>query len=218
MRGLSALLFLSLLAAPAMAADNTITGPRPERPPAQVKPENENPETKPAAMAPDAASQDHAKRLAKLFGELKRERNEHAADRIAKQIWQQWLDSGSATVDLLMQWSNDAIQAKKYPAALDFLDQIIALDPKYAEGWNRRATVHYMMGDYTMSMADIDRTLQLEPRHFGALAGMAEILKDTGRKELALRAYEQVLQVYPMMRSAQSAVESLTQDLAGQDI
>jgi tetratricopeptide (TPR) repeat protein len=213
MRGLSALLFLSLLATPAMAADSTITGPTPERPPAQAQPE-----TKPAATVPDAASQDPAKRLDKLFGELKRERNEHAADRIAKRIWQQWLDSGSATVDLLMQWSNDAVQAKKYPAALDFLDQIIALDPKYAEGWNRRATVHYMMGDYTMSMADIDKTLQLEPRHFGALAGMAEILKDTGRKKLALRAYEQVLQVDPMMRSAQSAVESLTQDLAGQDI
>jgi tetratricopeptide (TPR) repeat protein len=75
-----------------------------------------------------------------------------------------------------------------------------------------------MMGDYTMSMADIDRTLQLEPRHFGALAGMAAILKDTGRKELALKAYERVLQVYPMLRSAQSAVETLTQDLAGQDI
>ncbi|MDN5925953.1 MAG: hypothetical protein L0I29_02610 [Hyphomicrobiales bacterium] len=160
----------------------------------------------------------HVKRLDKLFAELKRERNEHAADRISRQILQLWLDSGSATVDLLMQWVNDAIQAKKYPVALDFLDQIIVLDPSYAEGWNHRATVHYMMGDYTMSMADIDRTLQLEPRHFGALAGMAEILKDTGRKELALKAYEQVLQVYPMLRSAQGAVETLTQDLAGQNI
>jgi len=213
MRSLFALLLLSLLAASAMAADNTITGPTPERPPAR-----QQPETKSAATVPDATPADPAARLDKLFGELKRERNEHAADRIAQQIWQQWLDSGSATVDLLMQWSNDAIQAKKYPVALDFLDQIIALDPKYPEGWNRRATVHYMMGDYAMSMADIDKTLQLEPRHFGALAGMAEILKDTGRKKLALRAYEQVLQIYPMMRTAQSAVESLTQDLAGQDI
>jgi tetratricopeptide (TPR) repeat protein len=211
MRGLFVLLSLTLFAAPAVAADNAVTGPTPS---AKQLP------TTPAA-APKAGNpleSAHAKRLDKLFSELKRERNEHVADRISRQIWQQWLDSGSATVDLLMQWANDAIQTKKYPVALDFLDQIIALDPSYAEGWNRRATVHYMMGDYTMSMADIDKTLQLEPRHFGALAGMAEILKDTGRKELALKAYERALQVYPMMRSAQSAVETLTQDLAGQDI
>ncbi len=118
----------------------------------------------------------------------------------------------------MMQWSNDAIQAKKFPVALDFLDQIIALDPGYAEGWNRRATVHFMMGDYTMSMADIDKTLQLEPRHFGAMAGMAEILKSTGHKKMALKAYERVLTIYPMMRSAQSAVESLTEELAGEGI
>jgi tetratricopeptide (TPR) repeat protein len=213
MRGPSAFILLFLLAAPAAAADNTVTGPAPAAgPPAKELPEAQS------ATAAGTPAAEHAKRLDKLFGDLKRERNERAADRIAQQIWRQWLDSGSATVDLLMQWSNDAIQAKKYPVALDFLDQIIALDPSYAEGWNRRATVHYVMGDYTMSMADIDKTLQLEPRHFGALAGMAEILKDTGRKKLALRAYEQVLQVYPMMRSAQSAVESLSQDLAGQDI
>jgi tetratricopeptide (TPR) repeat protein len=214
MRGLFALLFLSLLASTAAAADNTVTGPAP----ALDAPAKQSSEAKPAAIAVEPLAAVHARRLSKLFGELKREGNEHAADRIAQQIWGVWLDSGSATVDLLMQWTNDAIKAKKYPAALDFLDQIIALDPSYAEGWNRRATVHYMMGDYAMSMADIDKTLQLEPRHFGALAGMAEILKDTGRKKLALRAYEQVLQLYPMLRSAQSAVESLTQDLAGQDI
>ena len=212
MRGLFVLLVLSLFAAPVAAADNTITGPSPATPNAAESPDGKAPTPSPS---PQLA---HAQRLDQLFAELKRERNDHAADRIARQIWQEWLDSGSATVDLLMQWSNDAIQAKKYPVALDFLDQIIALDPGYAEGWNRRATVHYMMGDYTMSMADIDKTLQLEPRHFGAIAGMAEILKDTGRKKLALRAYERVLQLYPMMRSAQSAVEALTQEMAGEDI
>jgi tetratricopeptide (TPR) repeat protein len=198
--------------APAVAADDTVTGPVPSAKALPVVPA-----ATPGAAA-DPLESAHAKRLDKLFAELKREHNEQAADRISQHILQVWLDSGSATVDLLMQWANDAIQAKKYPVALDFLDQIIALDPSYAEGWNHRATVHYMMGDYTMSMADIDKTLQLEPRHFGALAGMAEILKGTGRKELALKAYERVLQVYPMLRSAQSAVETLTQDLAGQEI
>jgi tetratricopeptide (TPR) repeat protein len=215
MRGLFALLSLSLLATPVAAADNMITGPAPATPPpAEASPQSKAPAQQPA-LTPEAA---HAQRLDKLFSDLKRERNDHAAERIAQQIWQEWAESGSATVDLLMQWSNDAIQAKKYPVALDFLDQVIALDPGYAEGWNHRATVHYMMGDYTMSMADIDKTLQLEPRHFGAIAGMAEILKETGRKKLALQAYERVLQLYPMLRSAQSAVEALTQEMAGEDI
>ena len=170
-----------------------------------------------APDAPPLATTKQA-RLDQLFSDLKRERNEKAAERIAGNIWSEWFQSGSASIDLMMQWSQKAIENQKFDVALDFLDQVIALDPNYAEGWNRRATVHYLMGDYAMSMADIDKTLQLEPRHFGALAGMAEILKDTGRKKLALRAYEQVLKLYPMMRPAQSAVESLTQDLAGQDI
>src|SRR5690606_1623654 len=127
-----------------------------------------------------------AERLDRLFGELKRERNEKAADRIVASIWREWLNSGSATIDLMTKWSNDAVAAKRYAAALDFLDQVIALQPDYAEGWNRRATVHFLMGDYARSMADIRRTLQLEPRHFGALSGMAQILEATGRNALAL--------------------------------
>jgi tetratricopeptide (TPR) repeat protein len=157
-------------------------------------------------------------RLGELFADLKRERNEKAAERIAGRIWQEWFKSGSATVDLMMQWSSDAVEAKKYDVALDFLDQVIVLSPTYAEGWNRRATVHFMMQNYGKSMADIERTLELEPRHFGALSGMAQIMKNTGRKELALQAYQRVLEIYPMMRSAQSEVATLSEELAGEGI
>ena len=76
---------------------------------------------------------------------------------------------------------------QKFDVALDFLDQIVTLSPDYAEGWNRRATVHFMMQNYGKSMSDIDHTLQLEPRHFGALSGMAQIMKNTGRKEIGAR-------------------------------
>jgi tetratricopeptide (TPR) repeat protein len=157
-------------------------------------------------------------RLDELFAALKRERNEKAAERIAGRIWQEWFKSGSATIDLMMQWSSDAVEAKKYDVALDFLDQVIMLSPNYAEGWNRRATVHFMMQNYGKSMADIERTLELEPRHFGALSGMAQIMKNTGRKELALQAYQRVLEIYPMMRSAQSEVATLSEELAGEGI
>ena len=77
--------------------------------------------------------------------------------------------------------SNDAVAKEQYNVALDFLDQIVTLKPHYAEGWNRRATLHYTMLNYNKSMADIQKVLELEPRHFGALSGMATILERRGR-------------------------------------
>ncbi len=156
--------------------------------------------------------------LDQLFADLRRESKEYAAKRIADRIWTRWRDSGSASIDVMMQWADDAAKAEKWAVALDFLDRVTVLAPDFAEGWNRRATVHFMMKNYRKSMADIERTLRLEPRHFGALAGMAQILKDTGRKQLALDAYERVLQIYPMMRSAQAEVVTLSDELAGQGI
>jgi tetratricopeptide (TPR) repeat protein len=184
---------LSLAAAPAIAAEAT------------------PPPAKPAAATPE-------NRLDTLFGELKRERNERAAERIAARIQEEWNRSGSASIDLMMQWSHKAMQEEKFDIALDFLDQVITLQPSYAEGWNRRATVHFMMRSFGKSMADIDRTLQLEPRHFGALAGLAQIMKERDSKELALDAYQRVLDIYPMLRSAQNEVATLSEELAGEGI
>lgn len=171
-----------------------------------------------SATEPAPLAEVETSRLDTLFFDLKRERNEKAAERIAQRIWEEWMKSGSATVDLLLQWSSEATRKQDFAVALDFLDQIVTLEPGYAEGWNRRATVHYMMDSYSKAMADIERTLNLEPRHFGALSGMGAILKATGRKELALRAYERVLAIYPMMRNAQNEVVTLTEDLAGEGI
>lgn len=157
-------------------------------------------------------------RLDTLFGNLKRERNERAAGRIASQIQDQWNESGSASIDLMMQWAQQAMETQKFDVALDFLDQVTTLAPTYAEGWNRRATVHFMMHDFRKSMADIDRTLRLEPRHFGALSGMAQIMTVRGSKELALDAWQRVLAIYPMMRNAQDQVGTLSEELAGEPI
>ncbi|MEP9372838.1 hypothetical protein [Mesorhizobium sp. KR1-2] len=157
-------------------------------------------------------------RLDSLFTELKRERNEKAAERVAARIQEQWEKSGSASIDLMMQWSKKAMEAEKFDVALDFLDQVVTLAPDYAEGWDRRATVHFLMGNYGKSMSDIEHVLVLEPRHFGALAGMAEIMEKTGRKQLALEAWQRVLDVYPMLRSAQDKVATLSEELAGEAI
>ena len=170
----------------------------------------------PPAKPPVAVTREA--RLDQLFADLKRERNEKAAERIAGRIWGEWFQSGSASIDLMMQWSQKAMDDQKFDVALDFLDQVVILQPKYAEGWNRRATVHYMMKNFGKSMSDIDQTLQLEPRHFGALSGLAQIMAATGHKQSALEAWQKVLAIYPMMRSAQDQVAALSEELAGEGI
>ncbi|MDX8519139.1 tetratricopeptide repeat protein [Mesorhizobium dulcispinae] len=157
-------------------------------------------------------------RLDQLFADLKRERNEKAAERIAGRIWNEWNQSGSASIDLMMHWAQKATEDQKFDVALDFLDQVVTLQPDYAEGWNRRATVHFLMKNYGKSMSDIDHTLHLEPRHFGALSGLAQIMAETGHKQSALEAWQKVLAIYPMMRSAQDQVSALSEELAGEGI
>jgi tetratricopeptide (TPR) repeat protein len=165
----------------------------------------------PATAQADASLDD-------LFVRLKKERTASAAERIADDIQARWLDSGSATIDLMVGWSEQALHDKKFDVALDFLDQVTVLAPAYAEGWNRRAIAHFLQGDQAKAMTDIEKVLQLEPRHFGALAGLANILRARGHDEMALRAYEQVLALYPGNREAQDAVTDLTEQLTGDRI
>jgi tetratricopeptide (TPR) repeat protein len=153
--------------------------------------------------------------LDQLFSQLKRERDPDKASGIANEIRMEWNDSGSATVNLLMQWADKAIEEKRNPAALDFLDEAIALKPAYAESWNRRATLNFVLGNYRKSMADIEQVLKIEPRHFGALSGMAAILATTGNDQITLKAWERVLDVYPADRTAQEQVSTLSEKLAG---
>lgn len=158
----------------------------------------------------------HVEALDALFQSLKRQGNVAEAEKIAAKISAELARSGSANIDLMMTWAADAAKNKKFGVALDFLDQVILLRPDFAEAYNRRATVHFAMQNYAKSMTDIERTVELEPRHFGALAGMAQIMTSTGRKDMALRAYERVLGVYPAWRQAQDEVGRLADELAGE--
>jgi tetratricopeptide (TPR) repeat protein len=194
-------LFLAVFpACAAFGADGVVTGP-----------ENQKTETPQPALT-------RAQRLDALFADLKKAKSQAVAEGVAGRIWEQWNNSQSASINLLMQWSQDAMDRQKFPVALDFLDQVVVLKPDYAEGWNRRATLHFMMNNYSKSMADIEKTLQLEPRHFGALAGMGHIFLALERKELALRAYERALDVYPMMRAVQKQVGEIADALSGSQL
>lgn len=150
-----------------------------------------------------------------LLDKLRRERKATGANAVATRVMARWNDSGSATVNLLIKWADDAAKEKKNAAALDFLDQAVVLAPESVAPLNRRATLHFTMGQYRKSMSDINRVLALEPRHFGALAGMAAILAESGRDQMALAAWERYLAVYPADRQAQDAVSTLSEKLAG---
>lgn len=153
--------------------------------------------------------------LDRMFAELKKASNPRYAKTIADGIWAQWFRSGSASIDLLLHWSNEAVQRNDFHIALDLLDQIVTKKPDFSEGWNRRATLHFMMNNHAKSMVDINRVLELEPRHFGALSGMALILEQAGHKQAALEAWQRTLDVYPAMENAQDALIRLEDELAG---
>ena len=104
---------------------------------------------------------------------------------------------------------------KDFSKAQDLLDHVIVIAPDYAEGWNRRATLYYTIDDFGKSLADIETTLALEPRHFGALSGLAAIMQRIGREEEALEAWYKVLEIYPANKQAQEAVIQLEEALAG---
>ena len=98
------------------------------------------------------------------------------------------------------------------------LDHIVILAPEFAEGWNKRATVHFLNKDYGKSIADIRHTLALQPRHFGALAGLGLILRDLEEHEQALEAFKAALAVNPHLESAQKMASELEEQLGGDPI
>ncbi len=156
------------------------------------------------------------KSVDELLSELRRERDPQAARQIANTAMATWSDSPSPTINLLMQWSAKAAAEKRNAAALDFIDQAITLKPDFVGAWNQRATLHFSMGNYQKSVSDIEKVLDLEPRHFGAIAGLAGILTERGSKDGALKAWERYLEIFPADREAQEIVSKLSEELAGQ--
>jgi tetratricopeptide (TPR) repeat protein len=156
--------------------------------------------------------------LDELFSRLKLEADAQKARFIERAIWNRWTQSGSETIDLLMNWSATAMKEKKWSAAFDLLDQVVVLAPHYAEGWNRRATLYFLRAQYGRSIHDIEQVLKLETRHFGAMAGLGNILQKLDNDKRALVMWKNVLEVYPANKNAQKSVKLLEEKLSGQGI
>jgi len=155
----------------------------------------------------------NAPSLPALFDKLADATDPSEANRIEGQIWQQWLvapDDASAT---LMSQIVQAMEGADLKVALRINDELVESYPEFAEGWNKRATLYYLLGDSAKSVADIRQTIALEPRHFGAIAGLGLIFLRDENFEAALEAFEQVLNISPESINAQRSVARVRQEL-----
>ena len=165
---------------------------------------------------PGSVLQGENARLDALFAELQKP-DLADPDRVTREIWIQWSKSGSPAMDLLLGRGQRALAAGALEQAIAQFSTVIDHDPAFAEAWNARATAYYQTGDLGPSVADIAHVLQLNPRHFGALAGLAMIFEQLGRPEKALEVYRAALAVNPHMPDVVDAVKRL-ESAGGQDL
>jgi tetratricopeptide (TPR) repeat protein len=140
-----------------------------------------------------------AERLDMLFDRLAQASSQMEASEIAAAIWQAWTEPDDPELSELMAIAGERMAMGAFEPALAMLDDIVARWPDYAEGWNRRATLYFIIGDDEASLADIAETLAREPRHFGALSGRAMIEMRQGRTDAARQTMIEALEIYPFM-------------------
>jgi hypothetical protein len=153
-----------------------------------------------------------------LFDRLRTAKTEDEAKVDNLMIEAEFLQSGSDTIDLLMYRAMNAVQNQDVALAMDLLDTIIALKPDYAEGWNKRATLYFMKRDYGKAISDVEMVLRLQPRHYPALIGLAQMLAELGDKKHALAALKQVHLIYPLNAGVTKEIEELQSALGGRDL
>ena len=153
-----------------------------------------------AAPAEDAGAQ-----LDALFAELA-EPGRDDWERVEGEINRIWSRSGSPAMDLLLRRGNEALEAEDYVAALEHLAALTDHAPDFAEGWNARATTFYLMGEYSLAIADVQNVLALNPRHFGALSGLGFMFEAMDEPELALDALRAVQALNPNRPNINEAV------------
>jgi tetratricopeptide (TPR) repeat protein len=135
-----------------------------------------------------------------LFTELKASPNQAHAQKIENQIWEAWLKSGDSTVDEMLRSAIRMRIEYDFDGSIDMLNKIIALKPNFPEVWNQRAVAYFNKQDYEQSLIDVAKTLELEPRHFGAMAARAVIRLYQGKPALARQNIIEALKVHPYLK------------------
>jgi tetratricopeptide (TPR) repeat protein len=156
--------------------------------------------------------------LETLFDQLKHAGSADEAKPIEEKIGGFFLQSGSASVDLLMARGQAALQAGDKDTAKKLLEAITDVAPNYAEGWHMRANLQRLLKDDSAAMVSLGRVILLNPRQFAALFELGNMLEDYGNKAGALKLYRRALELDPQMDGAKKHIDALTRDVSGQDI
>ena len=165
-----------------------------------------------------AAADQKDARLPALFNDLRTAADPETAQIIEGKIWGIWLQANDPAIDQLMTEGSEAMGTARFGTALEKFNAIVAQKPDFAEGWNKRATLYYLMGNYEQSLADIDHTLELEPRHIGALSGLGLVNMKMEREEAAADAFQRVLKIDPQNGSAKNNLDLVQEILKRKQI
>lgn len=196
MRGHIAVLALVALSSGALADEAPVPGDAPPLPSAEARVEK-----------PQSPAELRAEQLDILFGHL--HQPGVPSGKVEERIWELWSASDSPTAEVLLAQSSRAIDDGAPAEALSILNRLVGANPDFAEAWNKRATLYFMMKKYDDALNDIAKVLDLEPRHFGALAGKGMILERQKKYGAAREAYEEALAVNPTLEQVKSALKDL---------
>jgi len=155
--------------------------------------------------------------LDKLFNELKR--NTSSSSSIVQKIWTLWSTHPTdEKLTSILDEGSRLVQDQKLAKAIEIFTDAIKIDPSWAEAWNKRATVYYMIGEFQKSQDDIDKVLELEERHFGALAGQGMVNIQLKNYVKAKRSYQKAQEIYPAMKSSKVMIEQIEELIKRQSI
>lgn len=192
MRGIRyGLILLAGLGLPATAQTNQVEAPA---------------EAATAALSP---AQKRADELDALFARLHQSDSDEAARALEKRIWALWTISDSPTAEALLQQATKAMNDGAPKESLSILNRLVGTYPNFPEAWNRRATLYYLMKRDTEALLDIQRVLDLEPRHFAALAGRGLIYQRQKKFTAARKAFEEALKLNPGLEAVKDAIKEL---------
>ena len=146
--------------------------------------------------------------LNNLFNQLEKVKNSKSAILLEAKIWSIWNEHpNNKELTERLKFGTELMQYGDYNYALKLFNNIIVTDTKWSEAWNKRATVYFLMGQFTNSLDDINKVLKIEPRHFGALSGQARIFIKLQKYEKAINSIERALKFYPSFKSGEMIPE-----------
>jgi tetratricopeptide (TPR) repeat protein len=161
---------------------------------------------------------DKNKKLDRLFNDLKF-KNATLSYEIEQKIWELWSTHPSdKNLTAMLAEGSNLVNKQKFDQAIVVFSKVIDLDPKWAEAWNKRATVLYMVGEFQKSQDDIDKVLELEERHFGALAGQGLVNIQLENYDKAIMSYKKAQQIYPKMKSPKIMIKQIEELIRSQSI